>query len=277
MTGGNSGTVLLQTTDLKTFTSPVPGYATQVMTAPVALRSCNPAYGTAFDGNYAAAGSVVQDPTLPPGNLIMIYEAENHCPGGMQNVPYYATVGFARSSDNGRSWPPPANLEFGTAGRYPVLKPSTPEPSEPGSLSIGTAIPSAFVDGNYLYVTYVSLPAPPAVWDGKIRMARASARRRRSDQLLEVEQWGIQPARNRRQRHRRPAHRRLRRRGQTQDMSSIYRCRSARCLLADLPVQGRSAGPGCLVLLDSDQPRTPGLERSDIGPGFAVAASRSVS
>ena len=44
-------------------------------------RQCNAAWANTFDENFAAPGSVVQDPTLPPGNLIMVYEAENHCPG----------------------------------------------------------------------------------------------------------------------------------------------------------------------------------------------------
>ena len=73
------------------------------MAPPTAIDQCNPTYQTEFDGNYAAPGSVVQDPTLPPGNLIMLYEAENHCPGGVNQQPFYATVGFARSSDNGKT------------------------------------------------------------------------------------------------------------------------------------------------------------------------------
>ena len=172
LTGGNSGTVVLQSTDLKTFV-PAAGYATQVMSSPVNFNTCNPAWNTTFDANYAAPGSVVQDPTLPPGNLIMVYEAENHCPGGISQYPFYATVGFARSSDNGKTWPAPASGPLGNADRYPVLKSSTPEPSAPTTVAIGNAIPSAIVDGTYLYVTYVSLPGPPAVWDGKLRMARA--------------------------------------------------------------------------------------------------------
>src|SRR5690349_16633732 len=118
LTGGNSGTVVLESTDLRTFASAA-GYATQVMSVPVRFTMCDPAYNTEFDENYAGAGSVVQDPTLPPGNLIMIYEAENHCPGGMWQQPFYATIGFARSSDNGKTWPGPANAEFGNANRYP--------------------------------------------------------------------------------------------------------------------------------------------------------------
>jgi hypothetical protein len=171
LTGGYSGTVVLETSDLKAFV-PATGYAAQVMTAPVHLRQCDPAYNSEFDENYASQGSVVQDPTLPPGNLIMIYEAENHCPGGVPQYPFYATVGFARSSDNGKTWPAPANAEFGNADRYPVLKVAASEATVPADAAIGDAIPSAIVDGNYLYVPYIALPGPTGVADGKIHIAR---------------------------------------------------------------------------------------------------------
>ncbi|HVO88547.1 MAG TPA: hypothetical protein VMV45_08395 [Casimicrobiaceae bacterium] len=173
LTGGFSGTVVLETTDLQNFAFAA-GYSSQVMSVPVRFTTCNPTFDTEFDENYAGAGSVVQDPTRPPGNLIMIYEAENHCPGGVWQQPFYATVGFARSSDNGKTWPAPVNAEFGGADRYPVLKLPAPEPaSEPSPAAMGNAIPSAIVDGNYLYVTYVAPQGPGANSDGKLRIARA--------------------------------------------------------------------------------------------------------
>ncbi len=173
LTGGNSGAVVLQTTDLHSFTF-ASGYSSQVMSVPVPFTTCNPAYDSEFDENYAGPGSVVQDPNLPPGNLIIIYEAENHCPGGVWQQPFYATVGFARSADNGKTWPPPANGEFGDSERYPVLKLAAPEPvAEPSPAAMGDAIPSAIVDGNYLYVTYVAPLGPGLTSDGKIRIARA--------------------------------------------------------------------------------------------------------
>ena len=70
LSGGNSGAVVLQSTDLKTFTfASSLGYNRQVMAAPVPFVQCNPTYQTEFDGNYAAPGSVVQDPTLPARQL----------------------------------------------------------------------------------------------------------------------------------------------------------------------------------------------------------------
>jgi hypothetical protein len=173
LTGGNSGTVVLETTDLQTFNFAA-GYSNQVMSVPVRFTTCNPSYDSEFDENYAGPGSVVQDPTLPLGNLIMIYEAENHCPGGVWQQPFYATVGLARSSDNGKTWPTPANAEFGNAARYPVLKLAAAEPAaEPAPAAMGNAIPSAIVDGNYLYVTYVAPQGPGVTSDGKLRIARA--------------------------------------------------------------------------------------------------------
>ncbi len=146
-TGGPAGAVVLQTNDLVNFNSATYlGYAEQVMSSPVPFTVCDGTHDREFDENYAGPGSVLQDPTLPPGNLIMLYEAENHCPDGQNQVSFYATVGFARSSDNGRTWPTPVNSEFGNALRHPILKSAIPQPSSPYSPGIGDAIPSGFVD-----------------------------------------------------------------------------------------------------------------------------------
>jgi uncharacterized protein (TIGR03437 family) len=161
ISGGAGGAVVLQTTDLTNFVfANALGYSRQVMSSPIPINQCNPAYTTEFDGNYAAPGSVVQDPTLPAGNFIIIYEAENHCPGGVPNQPYYATVGFARSSDGGKTWPAPINGPNGGPARHPVLQNAIPQPSTPHG-PLGDAIPSALVDRTasgdyYLYVVYGS-------------------------------------------------------------------------------------------------------------------------
>jgi uncharacterized protein (TIGR03437 family) len=175
--GGTGGAVVLQSTDLTTFTFAASlGYNPQVMAPPIDIMACNPTFDTEFDEGYAAPGSVVQDPTLPPGNLMMLYEAENHCPGGVNQLPYYATVGFARSSDNGMTWPGPANGSLGNAARHPVLQSDESQPSA-AHPNIGDAIPSAFVDksadGNYyLYVTY-GFHSDMGAADGLARVARA--------------------------------------------------------------------------------------------------------
>ena len=169
-TGG--GTVALETTDLRSFTF-ADGYASPVMSPALSFNKCKPSYDPEFDLNYAAAGSVVQDPTRPSGNLIMIYEAENHCPGAVWQHDFYATVGFARSSDDGKTWPKPVDSELGGPDRYPILKPSLSEPTTPESppTVIGDAIPSAFIDGNFLYVAYKSMVGSGG--DSLIRVARA--------------------------------------------------------------------------------------------------------
>ena len=154
------GAVVLQTSDLQTFTFATGvGYARQVFTPPAPIDSCNSSYATDFDENYAAPGSVVQDPTLPAGNVIMLYEAENHCPGGNIQHPFYATVGFTRSSDGGKTWPAVINSVLGGPARHPVLKAVNAQPTTNYATAMGNAIPSAFVDKSvsgdyYLYVVY---------------------------------------------------------------------------------------------------------------------------
>jgi len=180
--GPTGGAVVLQTSDLQTFAFAT-GYNFQVFVPPVAINACNPTYDGAsqFDENYAAPGSVVQDPTLPAGNFIMLYEAENHCPGtpAANQQPFYATVGFARSADSGKTWPSPVNAIEGDATRHPVLKSVNAQPATGGYTAMGNAIPSAFVDRNaagdytlYVVYDYFDGGATPAT-DGLLRVARA--------------------------------------------------------------------------------------------------------
>jgi hypothetical protein len=175
-TGGPAGTVVLQTSDLKTFTYAA-NYKSPVMAPPIHFLTCSAAYNSEFDESYSAPGSVVQDPTRPTGHLIMIYEAENHCPGGVWQRQFYATVGLARSTDFGKTWPGPIAGEFGGRDRRPVLKMATAEPTthEASPIYMGNAIPSAFVDTNergehYIYVPYTFAGQGA---DGYQRMARA--------------------------------------------------------------------------------------------------------
>jgi hypothetical protein len=174
--GGPAGTVVLQTSDLINF-SYAAGYTNPAMVPPINFVTCNPTYDAEFDENYSAPGSVVQDPPRPPGHLIMLYEAENHCPGGIWQRQFYATTGFARSPDFGVTWPAPINSEFGGRGRRPVLKMNIPEPTtvETSPNYMGNALPSAFVDANdrgehYIYATYIFVGAGA---DGYLRVARA--------------------------------------------------------------------------------------------------------
>jgi hypothetical protein len=179
LSGGTGGAVVLETSDFKTFQYAKDlGYARQVMASPMPIDQCSATYATEFDENYAAPGSVVQDPTLPPGNLVMIYEAENHCPGGTVQQPFYATVGFARSSDGGKTWPAPANAALGNASRHPALVGPNPQPSVPHT-PMGDAVPSAYVDQDaqgrsFLYVAYSYYDGGQApATDHVVRVARA--------------------------------------------------------------------------------------------------------
>lgn len=190
VTGGTGGAAALQTQNLQSFSLATSlGYAEQVMNPPVGFTSCNPAFNAEFDENYTGPGTVIQDPTLPPGNLIMIYEAENHCPGGINQFDYYATAGLARSSDNGKTWPAPTNSVLGGPNRYPVLSIGTPEPTSPENpqINLGDAIPTAFVDGNYLYVAYQSFL--PSANDGLIRVARANLITDNVNGTLQFHKW----------------------------------------------------------------------------------------
>ena len=178
--GATGGAVVLQTSNLKDFAF-ADGYATQVMTPPIHFTTCKSTYDPEFDLNFAAPGSVVEDPTLPPGNLIMIYEAENHCPGAYWQHDFYATAGLARSSDYGKTWPVPIDNELGGDDRYAVLKNPISEPDQPENpqVAIGNAIPSAIVapsvgaDGSVEYYLYVVYNAPGPGNDGMLRLARA--------------------------------------------------------------------------------------------------------
>jgi hypothetical protein len=97
----------------------------------------------------------------------------------VQNFGTTSTIGFARSTDFGMTWPVPIDAEYGGKGRRPVLKMNTPEPMTPFSTYMGNAIPSAFVEPvppssfvlqpHYIYVTYIF-----AEHDGYLRVARAN-------------------------------------------------------------------------------------------------------
>lgn len=186
--GGMGGAVVLESQDLKTFNfATALGYNKQVMNPPFAFTSCNPNLtdNTEFDENYVGPGTVVQDPTLPAGNLIMIYEAENHCPGGQNQFDYYATSGLARSSDNGKTWPLPIDAPLGGTNRYPALISATPEPASPNNMNLGNAIPTALVDGDYLYVVYENVEATGTV----LRIARANLITDNAGGTLQFHKW----------------------------------------------------------------------------------------
>jgi hypothetical protein len=61
---------------------------------------------TTFDLSYAAAGSIVHDPTGAPGSMLMLYEGANGCtPTAVATGNASVTMGLATSDDYGRNWP----------------------------------------------------------------------------------------------------------------------------------------------------------------------------
>ena len=173
---GVTGALVLHTTDLVNFTLAsgfgVASLGGLVLDAPSPFTDCSFTGPGSFDQNYAAPGSVVRDPTLPAGNLIMLYEAEQHCFGGRYDFNFFASVGLTRSSDGGKTWPP-----LGAADRYAVLQVPGAKPSTTPAPAEGDAIPSAFVDdvaeGNLLYVVYQNTGAAALQPDGYLRVACA--------------------------------------------------------------------------------------------------------
>ncbi|HZS38164.1 MAG TPA: hypothetical protein VFF06_15105, partial [Polyangia bacterium] len=159
------GALVLETSDFLTF-APAAGYAAPLLYPSHALDDCSTPVVTPFDNNYAAPGSVFPDPSNP-GKLLMLYEAENHCPGGHVNTNFYASVGLARSldaDDFGQRWPAPG---ASPADRYDAIASPIPEPTDAGAGPLGDAIPSGLVSGGYLYAFYEDFPGR------KLQVARA--------------------------------------------------------------------------------------------------------
>jgi len=189
---GRTGAVVLETRDLVNFDFAEgfgdPSEGGLVLWAPVAFSDCSFAGDSVFDQNYAAPGSVLYDPTRGPGHMLMLYEAEQHCNGTTFNHDFYASIGFARSEDDGHTWPQPG--DYGTR-RYPVLQVPGTIPSMPPSTgswsNMGDALPSGFIDkvpfagkfgfpfcpGYFLYALYTDTGTQTTQPDGYLRVARA--------------------------------------------------------------------------------------------------------
>lgn len=109
-----------------------------------------------FDADYAGPGTVI--PATNGTDLLMIYHAENHEFAGVnsQGLPFYASIGLARSTDNGTTWTSEGQIIGGM----------TPKPSTyPARAALGAGLPSAIVTGGYIYVYYVdwSLGLPDSI------------------------------------------------------------------------------------------------------------------
>lgn len=118
---------------------------------------------TAFDADYAGPGSIVR--ASNGRDLLMFYHAENHLFAGVHYSfePFYASIGLARSPDDGTTW-----YRVGQ-----IVSSATPHP--PGASpreALGTGSPSAIVYRGYIYLFYLDI-APPHTRPDLIHVARA--------------------------------------------------------------------------------------------------------
>jgi hypothetical protein len=189
-TGGHtptsSGTIVMTTTDFLHFDdASAYGYVSPIM-KPLEPRDpgvvdqteCTPANDTLFDDNYSAPGSVFPDPGSH-GTWLMLYEAENHCRLDMMVEPFYASVGVARSLDQGQTWPDPAFLSPGydSLMRYQGASSQSAKPTNNFSY-VGDAIPSGLVSDGYVYAYYTDF-----ILGGTYQIEVARARDDASDPL----------------------------------------------------------------------------------------------
>lgn len=137
----NSSVYLMASRDLRTFT-PVPPNPND---PPYMFPVYDPeAPGTeAFDADYAGPGTVTPG---AHGDLLMIYHGENHLIGGMHYglTPFYATVGLARSTDDGETW-----SRIGA-----IITGISPKPNAYFLGGAGAANPTAIAVDGYLYCIY---------------------------------------------------------------------------------------------------------------------------
>ena len=122
--------------------------------------------GEGFDNGYAGPGSVIR--ASNGQDLLMFYHAEDHQwaqPAGFNA--YYASVGLARSSDEGQTWE-----RIG-----PVVTGRDPKPTTPSRVANGAGGPSALVNESdgFIYLYYVDWPTNqgPATGQDAIHVARS--------------------------------------------------------------------------------------------------------
>ena len=102
---------------------------------------------TAFDADYAGAGSVF--PAANGTDLLIIYHAENHLYSGKDypGTPFYAGIGLARSQDGGYSWQRQGEIISGLDPQQPTQAPT----------GAGALTPAAIESGGYIYVVFREL------------------------------------------------------------------------------------------------------------------------
>ena len=103
-----------------------------------------------YDADYAGASAAFR--SSDGRDLLMIYHAENHYFGGVHRTweHFYATLGLARSADNGATW----TREGG------IISGSDPKPSISPPSGVGASEPGAIIADGYIYVFYTYAPSP---------------------------------------------------------------------------------------------------------------------
>lgn len=122
----------------------------------------------AFDTTYAAPGSVLAYPESG-STLYMVYEGESQVFGGTRarGAGTWATIGLAKSSDNGTTWTR-LSPDSGVI-RSPEAKPAVP----PGPGLHGNGVPSAIIADGYMYVFYTFFGDRSNPKNAQIQEARA--------------------------------------------------------------------------------------------------------
>lgn len=137
--GGSAGTYGLASPDLVSFTSLATSGG-----APIGVLLPSGPRTTAFDADYAGAGSVF--PAANGTDLLMIYHGENHLFNGVLSSgnPFYAAIGLARSSDGGVTW----------TREGEIIAAHDPQLPTQASGGAGALTPSAIESGGYIYVLF---------------------------------------------------------------------------------------------------------------------------
>ena len=113
-------------------------------TSPASIFAQSGAGTTAYDADYAGSGTIL---TAANGtDLLMFYHAENHLFSGTdyQTLPFYASVGLARSTDGGLTW----------SRQGAVITGADPQQSTQPATGAGALTPTAVEMGGYIYVFY---------------------------------------------------------------------------------------------------------------------------
>lgn len=155
---GTGETVAMETDDFSDF-------APLMASGDLALAVFGPSGpgSNAFDADYAGPGSIVR--ASNGRDLLMFYHAENHLFAGVHYSfePFYASIGLARSPDDGVTW-----YRAGQIVSSDAPHPTGASPRE----AMGTGSPSAIVYRGYIYLFYLDI-APPNTRPDVIHVARS--------------------------------------------------------------------------------------------------------